>query len=313
MAKYIIRRILMGILTVYGIVTIVFFALRCIPGDPAEIWLGEYVTPELVTLTRQKWGLDEPLWDQYTIYIRNLVYGDLGNSLRMKVPVANLLIRHYPFTIRLVIVGVSLSIIIAIPGGIIAATQQNSIKDVSVMISSFLFISTPSFWLGLMVLFIFSFRLGWFPAIGGEDPGNYLTYFSHLALPSFCLGIRGAGMLARMVRSTMIDTLGKDFITVIRSKGLSEQIILFKHALRNALAPIISLIGVNLVLLLAGAVTTEVVFSRPGLGRLYVIAAEARDYPLLQGCFLIISAMVVVINLIVDISYGIIDPRIRYE
>jgi peptide/nickel transport system permease protein len=303
----------MGILTVYGITTIVFFALRCIPGDPAEIWLGEYITPELVTLTRQKWGLDEPLWDQYTIYLRNLVHGDLGNSLRMKVPVANLLIRHYPFTIRLVIVGVSLSIIIAIPGGIIAAIRQNSIEDVSVMISSFLFISTPSFWLGLMVLFIFSFRLGWFPAIGGEDPGNYLTYFSHLALPSFCLGIRGAGMLARMVRSTMIDTLGKDFITVIRSKGLSEQVILFKHALRNALAPIISLIGVNLVLLLAGAVTTEVVFSRPGLGRLYVIAAEARDYPLLQGCFLLISTMVVVINLLVDISYGIIDPRIRYE
>ena len=313
MLKYILRRIIVGIATVFGIFTIVFFILRFIPGEPAEIWLGQWVTPELIELTNKKWGLDKPLYQQYGIYIQKLFQGDLGNSLRMRAPVLDLIIRHYPFTIRLVLLGVSLSILISVPIGIIAASRQNSFTDIFVMIFSFLFISTPSFWLGLMALVAFSFHFDWFPAIGGEEPGDYTTYFSHLTLPVLCLGVQGAGMLSRMVRSTMIDTLGKEFITVIRSKGLSENVVLFKHALRNALTPIVSLMGVNLILLLAGAVITEVVFSRPGLGRLYVVAIEARDYPLIQGCVLVISIVVVVINLLVDISYAIIDPRIQYE
>jgi len=264
MLKYILRRIIIGIVTVFGIFTIVFFILRFIPGEPAEIWLGQWVTPELIELTNQKWGLDKPLYQQYRIYIQKLFEGDLGNSLRMRAPVVDLIVRHYPFTIRLVLLGVSLSILISVPLGIIAASRQNSLTDIFVMIFSFLFISTPSFWLGLMALVVFSFHFDWFPAIGGEEPGEYTTYFSHLALPVLCLGVQGAGMLSRMVRSTMIDTLGKEFITVIRSKGLSEKVVLFKHALRNALTPIVSLMGVNLILLLAGAVITEVVFSRPG-------------------------------------------------
>jgi ABC-type dipeptide/oligopeptide/nickel transport system permease component len=173
---------------------------------------------------------------------------------------------------------------IAIPAGITAAVRQNSLKDMSVMMFSFLFISMPTFWLGLIMLFTFCFRLGWFPAIGGEEGGNFLVYLSYLTLPSICIGIRHAGLLSRMVRSTMIDTLGRDFITVIRSKGLSEHIVRYKHALRNALAPIVSLLGVSFVLSLAGSVVLEVVYSRPGLGRLYVMAIEARDYPLIQGC-----------------------------
>jgi ABC-type dipeptide/oligopeptide/nickel transport system permease component len=313
MLQYLLRRILIGMLTIFGIVTIVFFALRLLPGEPAEIWLGDYVTPELIELTNKKWGLDKPIWTQYLIYIDNIFHGNLGESLRTSVPVAKLLVRHFPFTVRLVLIGVSLSILIAIPAGIFAAVHQNSLLDMFVMVFSFLFISTPSFWLGLIILFIFSFRLGWFPAIGGEEVGNYFSYFYHLALPALCLGIRGAGMLSRMVRSTMVDTLGKDYISVLRSKGLNEKSILYKHALRNALTPIVSLMGVNLILLLAGAVVVEVVFSRPGLGRLYVSAIEARDYPLIQGCILVISTIVVVINMLVDISYGIIDPRIRYE
>ena len=313
MLKCILRRIIVGIATVFGIFTIVFFILRFIPGEPAEIWLGQWVTPELIELTNKKWGLDKPLYQQYGIYIQKLFQGDLGNSLRMRAPVLDLIIRHYPFTIRLVLLGVSLSILISVPIGIIAASRQNSFTDIFVMIFSFLFISTHSFCVGLSALVILSFHFKWFPAFGGEEPGDYTTYFSHLALPVMCLGVQGAGMLSRMVRSTMIDTLGKEFITVIRSKGLSEKVVLFKHALRNALTPIVSLMGVNLILLLAGAVITEVVFSRPGLGRLYVVAIEARDYPLIQGCVLVISIVVVVINLLVDISYAIIDPRIQYE
>jgi ABC-type dipeptide/oligopeptide/nickel transport system permease component len=312
MFGYLCRRILIGVLTIFCIVTIVFFALRLIPGDPVEVWLGDYATPELIDLTRAKWGLDRPIWIQYGTYMRNLLLGDLDNSLRMRMPVVDLLIRHYPFTVRLVFFSTLISIIVALPVGIAAAVHQNSFTDMFVMMFSFLFISMPAFWLGLIILFTFSFRLGWFPAIGGES-NSVLSYISYLTLPATCVGIRHAGLISRMVRSTMIDTLGREYIAVARSKGLSERIILYKHALRNALSPIVSLIGVSLVLSLAGAVATEVVFSRPGLGRLYVSAVAARDYPLIQGCVLIIASAVVIINMLVDISYGVIDPRIRYE
>jgi ABC-type dipeptide/oligopeptide/nickel transport system permease component len=313
MLTYICRRVAIGILTVYIIVTLVFALLRVIPGDPVDVWLGDYATPELIELTRAKWGLDQPIWGQYMVYIKNLMCGDLGNSLRMRIPIAELIIRHYPYTLRLVFLGTLLSIIISVPAGILAAVRQNSFTDMFVMIFSFLFISMPHFWLGLLLLYFFSFRLGWFPAIGGEGGGNYLVYFSYLVLPSLSMGFRHAGQISRMVRSTMIDTLSKDYITVARSKGISEHVIRYKLALRNALAPIISLTGVMLALSIAGAVILEVVFSRPGLGRLYVGAVAARDYPVVQGCVLIIATGVVLINLLVDISYGIIDPRIRYE
>lgn len=313
MLRYIYHRIFLGIVTIFFIITLVFFAFRLIPGDPVEVWLGEYETPELIELTRAKWGLDKPIWTQYLIYMSNLLQGDLGISLRMGVPVYQLILRNYPFTLRLMIVATVISVVIAIPVGILAAVRQNSFVDMLVMIFSFFFISTPSFWLGLIVLFTFSFRLGWFPAIGGEEGGNYLTYFSYLALPSIVSGLRCAGLISRMVRSTMIDILGKDYITVARSKGLKRHIIYYKHALRNALAPIVSLIGVISALSLSGAVILEIVFSRPGLGRLYVSAVEGRDYPLIQGCILVIAIAVVVINMMTDISYGIIDPRIRHE
>jgi ABC-type dipeptide/oligopeptide/nickel transport system permease component len=231
----------------------------------------------------------------------------------MRVPVSELLLKQYPFTLRLMLLGTLISVMIAIPVGILAAVKQNSFIDMFVMMFSFLFISMPSFWLGLLMLFVFSFRLRWFPAIGAETGSNVLAYLSYLVLPSVCMGIREAGLLSRMVRSTMVDTLSKDYITVARSKGLSEQIILYKHALRNAMSPIVSLIGVSIVLSLAGAVVLEVVFSRPGLGRLYVSAVAARDYPLIQGGILLIATAVVFVNMLVDISYGIIDPRIRYE
>lgn len=311
MLDRIIRQMASGLITVFFIITAIFFALRLIPGDPVEVWLGDYATPELIQLTREKWGLDTPMWSQYAKYMKNLVCLELGSSLRLKVPVAQLLIRHYPYTLRLMILGTLLAVIIALPVGVIAAVRQNSFVDIFVMMFSFLFISTPSFWLGLLLLFTFSFRHHWFPSIGGETGGNYLTYFSYLILPSACLGLQQAGLISRMVRSTMIDILSKDFILVARSKGLSERMIRYKHGLRNALSPIISLIGVSLVISLAGAVILEVVFSRPGIGRLYVNAIAARDYPLIQGCILFISIGVVIINTFIDIAYGIIDPRVK--
>lgn len=313
MLTYILHRVLTGVFTVFVIITIVFVVIRLIPGDPAEVLLGNYATPELLRLTKAKWGLDKPIWGQYTTYIKNLMQGDLGESLRMGASVAELLLRHYPFTLRLVFFSTFLSIIIAIPIGTFAAVRQNSLFDMLIMMASFLFISMPAFWLGLLLLFTFSVRLGWFPAIGGEAGTGFYTYFSHLILPSICIGLLDAGMLCRMVRSSMVDTMNRDYITVVRSKGLNESVVRYKHALRNALQPIVALIGVMVALSIAGAVVTEVVFSRPGLGRLYVGAVSARDYPLVQGCVLVVAVGVVVINILVDISYGIIDPRIRYE
>jgi peptide/nickel transport system permease protein len=212
----------------------------------------------------------------------------------------------------LVLLGTLISLSTALPLGIIAAVKQNSILDMLIMTFSFVFISTPTFWLGLIMLFFFSFRLGWFPAIGGEE-GNFFKYMSYLVLPAVCLGIREAGQLSRMIRSTMVDTLSREYITVARSKGLNEHVIRYKHALRNALSPIVSFLGVTLAIALGGVVILEAVYSRPGLGRLYIDAVSARDYPLIQGCFLVIAIVVVLINMLVDISYGIIDPRIRLK
>jgi len=311
LVKYLFWRILTGFLTVFFIVTVVFFAIRLIPGDPAEIWLGDYATPDLINLTRTKWGLDKPIWLQYVKYTINVISLDLADSLRMRVPVGELLLRHYPYTIRLVIFASLLSILVAIPAGVVAAVNQNSIIDVAVMTFSFLVISTPSFWLGLLMLIVFSFSLGWVPSMGGESSGNILNYFSYLILPTICLGLQQAGLISRMVRSTMIDILCKEYILVARSKGLSENVIRYKHALKNALPPIISLVGVSLVISLAGAVVLEVVFSRPGIGRLFVNAIATRDYPLIQGSILFISTGVVFINTFIDIAYGFIDPRVQ--
>ena len=302
-----------GVFTVWLILTLAFFALRLMPGDPAEIWLGDYATPKLIELVKAKWGLDKPIWIQYGIFLNRCVHGDLGNSLRTVTPVFKLIREQYPYTLRLVLAGVSLAVLIAIPLGIFAALKHNSFIDLLVMTGSFFFISMPTFWFGILLLLGFSLYLGWFPVIGAEETGNYLSYFYYLTLPVVCLGLRGAGMISRMVRSSMIDIMGEEFIKVARSKGLRERVVVWKHALRNTLTPIISLIGVNLVVLLGGVVLIEVVFSRPGVGYLYVQAVSARDYPMIQGCILLVSVVVVVVNFLVDLSYAIIDPRIRYK
>lgn len=309
--KYILKRLLIGILTVYIIISGAFVLIRSVPGDPAAIWLGDYLTPELRNQLTKSWGLDKPIYQQYLIFLGKIVQGDLGTSLRSNMPVVDLIKRIYPFTIRLMIGSAILGALLGILLGVFAATHQNSILDLVTMVSSFISISMPSFLLALILLYIFSVNLGWFPMIGGETPNKYSTYIPYLILPWFCIGLRNTGMISRMVRSTMLDVLNADYIRTARSKGLSEKFVLYKHALRNTLTSIISLIGSELIVMLGGVVIVEVVFSRPGLGMLYFTAVSSRDYPLMQGCILTIAVMVVCVNLIVDISYAIIDPRIR--
>lgn len=309
--KYILKRLLIGVLTVYIIITGAFFLIRSVPGDPVTIWLGDYMTPELKNQLIRSWGLDKPFYQQYLIFLGKIVQGDLGTSLRSNMPVLDLIKRIYPFTIRLMIGGVILGALLGIIFGIFAAARQNSVLDLAAMVNSFIYISMPSFLLALILLYIFSIKLGWFPMIGGETPNRYSTYLPYLVLPWFCLGLRSTGMISRMVRSTMLDVLSADYIRTARSKGLSERFVLYKHALRNTLTSVVSLIGSELIVMLGGTVIVEVVFSRPGLGMLYFTAVSSRDYPLMQGCILTIAAMVICVNLIIDISYAIIDPRIR--
>jgi peptide/nickel transport system permease protein len=295
MINYIIRRILKGLITIWFIVTITFFGLRGLPGNPVEAWLGDYATSGLITQLKAEWDLDKPIHIQYFTFLRNITQGDFGRSFRMGENVGILIGRYYPYTVRLVLGGMALAVILAIPVGVIAAVKANSWTDISIMGIGFIFISMPAFWLGLLLLMVFSLELGWFPTIGSEEPGQFSTYLPFLT------------------RSSMLDVLGQDYVTVARSKGLAERTVRYKHALSNALTPVLSLIGLNLVILLGGTVITEVVFSRPGLGSLYVEAIINRDYPMIQGCLIVLSSAAVFINLVTDLAYGIIDPRIRYD
>jgi ABC-type dipeptide/oligopeptide/nickel transport system permease component len=313
MINYIIRRILKGLITIWFIVTITFFGLRGLPGNPVEAWLGDYATSGLITQLKAEWDLDKPIHIQYFTFLRNITQGDFGRSFRMGENVGILIGRYYPYTVRLVLGGMALAVILAIPVGVIAAVKANSWTDISIMGIGFIFISMPAFWLGLLLLMVFSLELGWFPTIGSEEPGQFSTYLPFLTLPCLSVGLKGVAMISRMVRSSMLDVLGQDYVTVARSKGLAERTVRYKHALSNALTPVLSLIGLNLVILLGGTVITEVVFSRPGLGSLYVEAIINRDYPMIQGCLIVLSSAAVFINLVTDLAYGIIDPRIRYD
>lgn len=313
LGKFILRRLLVGALTVFIIVSCAFVLLRIVPGDPVDIWLGDYATLELREQVTRKWGLDEPLYQQYLIFLGKLARGDLGISLRSGMPVVDLIKEVYPYTVRLMVGSVLIGVLLGMVLGTYAAARQNTLFDATAMVSSFMFISMPSFVLAYILLWLLAVEAGLFPIIESETPGHYSTYFQCLALPCLAIGLRTTGLVSRMVRSTMVEVLNEEYIRTARSKGLSERVVLYKHALRNTLAAVISLVGVQMIIMLGGVVVPETVFSRPGLGRLYFRAVLARDYPLIQGCIFIIAIAVICVNLIVDISYGAIDPRVRYD
>jgi len=311
--RYIIRRVFIGILTLFLVATAAFFFLRAVPGDPVEIWLGDYATPQLHEQVTAKWGLDRPLYEQYLIFLSQLVRGDLGTSLRSGMPVKEMIWKVYPYTIRLMVGSILIGVFLGALLGVCAAVRQNSVLDIVVMSWSFLFISTPSFVLAYLLLWALATEARFFPIIGAEKPGQYLTYLPHLMLPWMALGLRTTGIISRMVRSSMVEILYTDYIRTARSKGVSEKRIRYKHALRNTLTGVVGLINVEIIIMLGGVVIAEAVFSRPGLGQVYFMAVSARDYPLTQGCILVIAAMVILVNLITDVLYGMFDPRVRYD
>jgi peptide/nickel transport system permease protein len=304
MRGFFARRLAVVIPTVVGAVTLVFFFLHMIPGDPVEVMLGETAQQADKEQLREELGLNLPLHIQYGRFIIGVCKGDLGDSFFYRRPVTQVIAERAPATVELALAAFVVAGLIAIPLGIVAALREGTTVDNASVIFSLLGVSMPNFWLGPLLIILFSINLGWFPVSGREG-------VSSVVLPAITLGTALAAILSRMTRASLLERLGEDYLTVARAKGLPEWKVILKHALRNALIPIITVMGLQFGALLSGAIITENVFSWPGIGTLLINAIEARDYPLVQGCILFISLSYVLVNLMTDLLYGWVDPRIR--
>ena len=317
---YIVRRTVYAIITLFLTITINFFIFRVMPGDPVSIMVSERILkPSVVEEVRAMFGLNLPLWQQYILYIRNLLIGYFGYSFHWKEPVINVIMERMPNTILLMGVSTILSVIIGIVLGVLAAWKRGTKVDVTILTSSLMFYSLPVFWIGMMLLMLFGYYLGIFPIAGTMSrppPEGFferiLDLLHHMTLPTITLTLISYGEYTLLMRGTLLDVLTQDYIVTARAKGLSERRVLVKHAMRNALLPTVTAVAISLGFIVSGATLTETVFSWNGVGRLIYDAMMMRDYPVLQGAFLIISISVILANYVADIVYGILDPRIRY-
>jgi len=302
---YVGRRILAVVPVLFGVTLAVFSMLFLVPGDPVKIMLAEFVTnPDQIAQMRAQLHLDEPVLKQYGRFVANALRGDLGVSIRSRRPVAAEIAENIGSTGQLALASMVVAIGLGVPLGLLAALGRNSWLDVAAMVVALLGVAMPSFWLGFLLIFVFSLHLGWLPATGGGD-------LPHLVMPAVALGMIAAAIIARLTRSSMLEVLGQDYVRTARAKGLGGASVIVRHALRNALIPVVTVFGLQFGNLLAGAVIVETVFSRPGLGRLIVGGILAKDFPLVQGTVLFVAAAYVLINVVVDVAYAYVDPRIR--
>ncbi|MFG3614204.1 ABC transporter permease [Rummeliibacillus stabekisii] len=334
MLRYIGRRLLQLIPVLLGMTFIVFLMIRAIPGDPAQVILGQQATKEAVAALRASLGLDNPWYIQYFHYLGDLITGDLGESMRTKTPVADELWPYLAATLELSLCAMILAVIIGVNAGIISAWFQNSWFDYAAMIIALIGVSMPIFWLGLMGQWIFGIQLDFLPTSGREDPRNpvspitslyiidtliqgrfdqFIVVIQHLILPAFALATIPMAIIARMTRSSMLEVMRSDYVRTARSKGQKMFFVVYKHALKNAIIPVLTVIGLQTGLLLGGAILTETIFSWPGIGRYIYDAIGFRDYPVIQSGILIVAFIFIMINLVVDILYSVIDPRIKYN
>jgi peptide/nickel transport system permease protein len=325
MATYILKRLIQFIPVLLGISILVFFLLHLIPGDPARTLLGQEATKEDIDHLRNVLGLNQPIYVQLWLFLKNLVRGDLGISIFQDVPVISLILKHLPATIELALLAMIIALVISIPLGIISAVKQFSWLDYVSMFFAQLGVSMPVFWMGLLLIIGFSVNLNILPSFGRGEPlfaaightlqtGNlyyFLDSFKHLLMPAFTLGIMSAAMITRMVRSAMLEVLKEDYIRTAEAKGVTGMVVIVKHAFRNALIPVVTIVGLQFGNLLGGAIVTETVFAWPGIGRLVITAISQRDFPVVQGCVLMIALVFALINLIVDVLYAIINPKIQ--
>lgn len=291
--------------------TVIFFMVHLIPGDPVAALLGDLFTRETYEAVQARLGLDKPLITQYVTFLKNVASGHLGTSFRSDRPVALIIAEQFPYTLQLAIASMVLSAVLGIPLGMLAAVRRGRPADYLTMGGALLAICVPSFVLGLGLLLLFSFKLGWFPTIGAGTAG-FGDMIRSLILPALALGLRTAALLSRIARSSLLNVLSLDFIRTARAKGVPARMVLYKHALRNSLLPVITILGLNLGQLLAGTAIVEIVFSRPGIGKLLVDAVLLRDLPQIQGTMLVFLVNVTVVNTLVDVAYSLADPRIRY-
>ena len=306
MTRYLISRFLLLLPALWLIFTMVFLLVHIVPGDPVQQMLGEGARADDIQQLRHQLGLDQPLHVQYGRAIAGLVRGDWGQSFRFQRPVVQVVLERYPATLALAVLSMIVCVGIGIPAGVLAASRRGKTPDHAVGFFTLLGLAIPNFALGPVLILIFSVRLGWLPVSGREGPASYV-------LPAVTMGAALAAILTRMVRASMMEELSSDYVRTARAKGLAETSVLFRHAFRNAVIPIITILGLQFGTLLAGAIVTESIFSWPGVGRLMVQAIQARDYPLLQGCLLVIAFTYVLVNLATDFVYALADPRIRMQ
>jgi peptide/nickel transport system permease protein len=302
---YIIRRLLLAIPVLIGVSILVFAIIRFIPGDPARAIAGVHASPEYIEQVREELLLDEGIHVQYFVYMKNLLQGDLGRSTFTRRPVTVELFERFPNTMVLAATAMGIAAILGMSAGIISATKRYSLFDNASMLAALVGVAAPVFWLGVMFQLLFSVNLGWLPSGG-------IGTWKHLVLPALTLGLATAALIARITRSSMLEVLRQDYITTARSKGQVERVVVYKHALKNALIPVVTVMGLQFGTLLGGAVLTETVFSWPGIGRLMVDSILARDYPVVQGAVLLLAVFFVMINLVVDVIYAFLDPRINF-
>lgn len=313
MRRYIAKRVGHAVLVVYFVATVVFLAVRSIPGDPARLMLGGEAPPEAIEALRQELRLDEPVYVQYFYWMRDILTGDLGKSIFNNQEVLDLLIGVAGPTLSIGLVGMAIAFLIAIPAGIVSATRRYQVEDYLATLFSFIGISVPGFFIGILLILAFANRFEFLPAFGYVKPREGLvTWFSHVILPAIAVGVPYGGIIMRMTRSSMLEVLNEDYMRTARAKGLSPQLVLYKHGLQNALIPVVTISGILFAVLLGGVVSVEIVFGVRGMGRLLINSINRRDFPVIQGGVILISIVFVFMNLLVDLVYTMINPKIKY-
>ena len=313
MLRYLLNRLVGLVAVMFIVATLVFVILRITPGDPAAVMLGPQASQQDIDALRERLGLDQPLPVQYVTWLGQLARGDLGQSIFLDQPVTAALAQRAEPTFWLTLMALVIASAIALPVGILSAVRRGTALDQSVVTFSMFTSSVPSFWLGLILMQLFSVKLGWLPVAGyGGPDASIATRLSHLVLPAIVLGLVNSALITRFIRASMLDVLRDDYVRTARAKGLPEIKVILKHAVRNALIPILTVLGLTAALLVSGAVVTETVFGLPGVGNLVVSAVLRRDYPVIQGALLVIAAIYVLINLFIDLLYLLVDPRVRY-
>jgi ABC-type dipeptide/oligopeptide/nickel transport system permease component len=312
MARYLANRALLAIPTILAVLTLVFFVVRVIPGDPAVAALGDYASQEAVEALRERMGLNDPLIVQYFRFLGQILRGDLGTSMITGQPISESVLSVLPYTLELTLSAILLGAVFGVPVGVYTAVHRNSLVDYIGRIVSLAGLSVPAFYLGILIMLLFAIQLDLFPAVGGGDLSDWKDNLSHLVLPALSLGLIMTTSVARLTRSAMLNVLSEHYVRTARAKGLSEWIVVIKHALRAAMVPIVSIIGIWAANLIADSVLTETVFARPGLGKMLIGSVMQRDYTALQSVMVIYTLFVVVVNLVTDFIYSLVDPRITH-